>query len=147
MSLEAEHACFVAWIVSFSIQLIIRIYLCMIVDLQPLSVWCCFCASIYRGLELGVTSIPTLITLCMYLLLSTMTAISQLEVSSSRQARIPTNTRISSWANKFANALPGQPPVVVEGVRGTFTLESGVTRALPIFIPTLMSSTWIVESL
>ena len=33
MSLEAEHACFVPWIGSFSIQLIIRFYLCMIVDL------------------------------------------------------------------------------------------------------------------
>ncbi|KAM2122748.1 hypothetical protein ACFX1Q_020386 [Malus domestica] len=57
-----------------------------------------------------------------------MTVISQLEVSSSRQACIPTNPIIPSWANKFANSLLGQPPVVVEGARGTFTLESGVTK-------------------
>lgn len=107
MSLEAEHACFVAWIGSFNIQLIIRFYLCMTVDLQPLGVWCCFCASIYRGLELGVTFIPTLITLCLYLLLSTVTVISQLEVSFFRQARIPINPRIPSWANKFPNSLLG----------------------------------------
>lgn len=30
--------------------------------------------------------------------------------------------------NMFASPQPGQPPVVVEGARGTFTLESGVTR-------------------
>lgn len=53
----------------------------------------------------------------------TMTIISQLEASSSRHARIPTSPIIPAWANKFANPLLGQPPVVVEGARGTFTME------------------------
>ncbi|KAB2596570.1 Cleavage and polyadenylation specificity factor subunit 1 [Pyrus ussuriensis x Pyrus communis] len=60
--------------------------------------------------------------------ISIMTVISQLEASSSRQAHIPNSPRITSWDNKFANPLHGQPLVAVEGARGTFTLESGITR-------------------
>ncbi|TQD95396.1 hypothetical protein C1H46_018991 [Malus baccata] len=57
-----------------------------------------------------------------------MTVISQLKASSSRHAKIPTSLKISAWVNKFANPLPGQPHVVVEGAHGTFTMENGVTK-------------------
>ncbi|KAM1794257.1 hypothetical protein ACFX11_034752 [Malus domestica] len=57
-----------------------------------------------------------------------MTVISQLKASSSRHAKIPTSPKIPAWVNKFANPLPGQPPVVVEGAYGTFTMENGVTK-------------------
>lgn len=57
-----------------------------------------------------------------------MSFISQLEASSFRHPRIHSNPLLPSWVNRFASPQPGQPPVVVEGVRGTFTLENGVTR-------------------
>ena len=77
---------------------------------------------------LDVVSIPYPIFLCMNFHISIMTVISQLEASSSRQAHIPNSPRIPSWDNKFANPLHGQPLVAMEGARGTFTLESGITR-------------------
>ncbi|KAM1369816.1 hypothetical protein COP2_041463 [Malus domestica] len=57
-----------------------------------------------------------------------MTFISQLDASSSRHPMIPSSTLLPSWMNKFASPQPSQPSVVVEGSRGSFTLESGVTR-------------------
>ncbi|KAM1149840.1 hypothetical protein ACFX15_029435 [Malus domestica] len=57
-----------------------------------------------------------------------ITIISQLEASFSRHPRIPSSPKLSSWVNRFTSPHPGQPLVVVEGFKGTFTLESGVTR-------------------
>lgn len=61
MRLEAKHARLVGWIGSFSVLLIIVFEcLCVTVDLQPLSVQCNFCFSIYRVWRLGAASISTL---------------------------------------------------------------------------------------
>lgn len=57
-----------------------------------------------------------------------MTIISQLEASSSGHPMIPSSPNLPSWVNRFASPQPDQPLVVVEGSKGTFTLESEVTR-------------------
>ncbi|KAB2635774.1 hypothetical protein D8674_026308 [Pyrus ussuriensis x Pyrus communis] len=40
----------------------------------------------------------------------------------------PSSPLLPSWVSRFDSPQPGQPPVVVEDARGTFTLDSGVTR-------------------